>query len=396
MNEMKQGHHQQAQGFVQCSVVDSLTGSVVKVFPEQKNLILNQGMDRVAVDYWGDLFVYCAAGTGTTPTVVDSGTVTASQLLSTVTLSGSIFTSTGADAGKVIKWDSGETAMVATVVNPALVTVTSSGTVASDEFSVYNTNQTQLDAELKRTNNYLTGSPYTDTVVQGNHTTMQRTFDFTEESGSITYSELALGWDVGATDNFSRILLTAPVAVLPDQQLRVVYKLVLGILPATPQLHDVAIAGWPVVPAATTDGTELTQYLGLAYVDTDGNTQPNYDEGFTASEPSQLTNVGVFVSTDSSAPAAFGSSVDRVGTGAVSATGTYTAGNYYIDKTGVLDVATGNGTNLFSMGYGYHNPNLFFANSNTTLVFVFDEAQTKQNTNSLMLTWRFSWSRALS
>lgn len=396
MNEMKQSQHQQAQGFVQCSVVDALTGSVVKEYPRQKNLILNQGLDAVAENYWAYMFVYCAAGTGTTPTMVDSGTVTAAQLLSTVSLSGSIFTNTMTDAGKVIKWDSGENAMVVTVVNPTQVTVNSSGTVAADEFRVFNTNQTQLDAELKRTNNYLTGAPYTDTEVLGNHSTMRRTFDFTEEAVSVDYSEIAVGWNTGPTDNFARILLSSPVTVLPDQQLRVVYELVLAILPATPNSQTADIGGWPIAPAATTDGVEATQYLGLAYVDTDGNPQPNYDEGFTANEPSQLSNVGIFVSADGTPPNTFGSSVDRVAISSVAATGTYTGGNYYVDKTAIFDTSVGNGTNILSMGYGYHNPNLFFAGTNTTLVFVFDEAQTKENTRSLALTWRFSWTRALS
>lgn len=393
---MSQKQQQQAQGHVQCSVVDPATGSVVKEYPRQKNLILNQGLDAVATDYWASLFVYAAAGTGTTPTVVDSGTLTAAQFGTNVTLSGSVFTDTATDAGKVIKWDTNETAMVVTVLDPTAVTVNNSGTVAADEFRVFNTNQMGLAAELKRTNNYLTGSPYTDSELIGNNLVMRRTYDFTEESVTVDYSEIALGWDTGPTDNFARILLAAPVTVLPDQQLRVVYELTVEILPAANSAETAAIGGWPVAPAVTTNGTQATQFIGLAYVDTNGNAQPNYDAGFTANEPSQLSSVGIFVSADGTAPNAFGSSVNRVAIAAVAATGTYTAGNYYVDKTALFDTSTGNGTDIFSMGYGYHNPNLFSAGSNTTLVFVFDEAQTKENTRSLGLTWRFSWTRSLS
>ena len=393
---MSQKQQQQAQGHVQCSVVDTATGLVVKEYPRQKNLILNQGLEAVASAYWASLFVYAAAGTGTTPTVIDSGIVTAAQFGTSVTLSGSVFTDTATDAGKVIKWDTSETAMVVTVLDPTSVTVNNSGTVAADGFRVFNTNQTGLAAELKRTNNYLIGSPYTDSELSGNHLVLRRTYDFTEEVVSVDYSEIAVGWSTGPTDNFARILLAAPVTVLPDQQLRVVYELTVGILPATNNSTSAAIGGWPVAPAVTTDGVQATQFIGLAYVDTDGNTQPNYDAGFTANEPSQLSSVGLFVSTDGTPPNSFGSSVARVAIDAVAATGTYTAGNYYVDKTAVFDTSAGNGTNILSMGYGYHNPNLFFAGSNTTLVFVFNEAQTKENTRSLGLTWRFSWTRTLS
>ena len=82
MNQIIAGQHQQAQGWVQCFVVDAATGEVVKEYPRQKNLILNQGMDQVATNYWADCFVYCSAGIGTTPTSDDSSPTTAAQSVS--------------------------------------------------------------------------------------------------------------------------------------------------------------------------------------------------------------------------------------------------------------------------------------------------------------------------
>lgn len=399
MNEIIRTQHQRAQGFVQCFVVDAATGQVVKEYPRQKNLILNQGMDQVATNTWADLFVYCSAGIGVTPTSDDSAPTTATQAATTVTLSGGsfVFTDTATDSGKTIKWSTGEEAQIVTVTNPTTVVVNNSAVVPAAIFTVYRTNQTGLSNQLKRTNNYLTGSPYCGTTLASNVLKMRRTYDFTAEVGPVNYTEIGLGWHTSTpTAIFSRILLAVPVPVTAGQQLRVTYELQLSLLPASPVSKTAIIGGWPVAPALTTDGVEAIQFLGLNQVGTNGNTQ-NYDNGIIASEPSTTSSIGVFVSTTTTAPASFGSSITRTGTGVVAATrAAYVAGNWYVDKTGTLPVGTGNSTVLRSMGYGYHSPALFFAYNNTVMVFVFNEDQTKLNTHTLTLTWRFSWSRVLS
>jgi hypothetical protein len=399
MNQIIREQHQRAQGFVQCFVVDAATGKVVKEYPRQRNLILNQGMDQVATNYWADLFVYCSAGTGTTPTSDDSSPTTATQAGTTVTLSGGsfVFTNTLTDAGKVIKWDTGEEATIVTVTDPSTVVVNNSAVVPAADFIVYRTNQTGLSNQVKRTNTYLTGSSYCGTTLASNVFKMRRTYDFTAEVGTVNYTEIGLGWHVSTpTAIFSRILLAVPVPVNAGQQLRVTYELQLTLAPSSPVSKTAIIGGWPVAPASTTDGVESIQYLGVQQVNTSGNTQ-NYDGGITAGEPATTASVGVFVSDTSTAPASFGSAISRAGTGAVSATrAAYVVGQYYVDKSGTLPVGTGNSVALRSMGHGYHSPNLYFAYQSTTIVFVFNEAQTKLNTHTLTLTWRLSWSRVLS
>jgi hypothetical protein len=392
--------HQKAQGFVQCFVVDAASGKVVKEYPRQRNLILNQGMDQVAADVWANLFVYCSAGNGVTPTSDDSSPTTAAQSGTTVTLVGGsfVFTDTATDAGKIIKWDTGEEARISSVTNPTTVQVANSASVIAGDFTVYRTNQTGLSSQLKRTNTYLSGTPYTGTTLASNVLQMRRTYDFTAEVGTVNYTEVGPGWHVSSpTAIFSRILLTVPVTVNAGQQLRVTYELQLSVLPATSFSKTAIIGGWPVAPAGSTDGTEAVQYIGLQVVSAFGQTENSLDAGLGANEPSLTSPIGVFVSTTSTPPASFGSNIVRVGTGSVAATrAAYVAGNYYVDKSGTLPVGDGNSTGIFSMGYGYHNPNLQFAYVNTGMVFVFNEAQTKLNTHTLTLTWRFSWSRVLS
>lgn len=401
MSEMTRTPHQRARGYVQCFVVDAATGKVVKECPRQPNLILNQGLDRVAVNLWADLFAYCSGGTGTTPTSESGGVTTAQQAGSTVSLAGGsfTFTDTATDAGNTIKWATGEEAQITSVTNPTTVIVNTSTSVGPGTFTVYRTNQTQLTTEVKRTNTYLTGTPYCGSTVTGNLIAMRRTYDFTAEVGTVNYTEVAVGWsNTGLTNIFSRVLLSVPVSVTAGQQLRVTYQLEVTVLPSASFSKTAIINGWPVAPAVSTDGVEAVQFIGLSQVTTSGSTTTTTDSGQTASEPAQTGTIGVFLSPDATAPAAFGSSVNRsAGYAMNSATvAGYIAGTYYVDKSTTFPVGSGNATNWRSMGFGSHNPNLWFAWNSTTMVFVFTEAQTKLNTHTLTLTWRFSWSRVLS
>ena len=398
MNKNIRVAHQEAQGFVQCFVVEAATGRVVKEYPRQKNLILNQGMDAVASNTWAKCMEYCSAGIGVTPTSDDSSPTTATQVGNTVTLSGGsfVFTDTLTDAGKVIKWDTNEEAQIVTVTNPTTVVVNNSQSVSAGDFVVYRTNQTQLSNQLKRTSAVLAGSPYTGTTLTSNVYKLRRTFDFTAEVGTVNYTEIGLGWHTSTpTAIFSRILLAVPVPVTSGQQLRVTYELQLTLTPNAPVSKTAVIGGWPVAPALTTDGVECVQYVGMASVQTNGQTSGGYDNGLTANEPSG--GGSVFVSDTATAPTSFGSSVSRAGTGeAVTTTAAYVAGNWYVDKTGTLVVGSGNSVALRSMGYGPYVLPSYHSYTQNTMVFVFNEAQTKLNTHTLTLTWRFSWSRVLS
>lgn len=394
--------HQQARGYVQCFVVDAATGSVVRECPRQSNLILNAGMEQVAAQPWASLFQYCAAGTGITPTSDSGGATTASQAGNVVVLSGGLFTftDTATDSGKVIKWATNEEAQIVSITNPTTAVVNSFASVGAAQFVVYRTNQTQLGTELKRTNTYLTGAPNCQTIftLVTNIFAMRRTYDFTAEVAPVNYTEVGVGWSATAPANlFSRILLGAPVAVAAGQLLRVTYELQLTLFPLAAFAKTASISGWPVAPALTTNGTEALQLIGLQQVSTSGSVV-DYDNGGSSNEPSSASGNGIFLSTDDTAPAATGSSVNRsAGANYVDAvSAAYMPSTYYTDKTGVFLTVNGNGSNWSSMGYGAHNPNLWFAYDRTTMVFVFTEDQTKDNTFTLTLTWRFSWSRVLS
>jgi hypothetical protein len=90
--------HQSARGLYKVAVVDALTKKVVWEQPDWgKNLILNNGMDRIAVGTWCDCFLYGMAGTGVTPTRRYSNEVSADQAGTTVTATVGSLTFTSGD-----------------------------------------------------------------------------------------------------------------------------------------------------------------------------------------------------------------------------------------------------------------------------------------------------------
>jgi hypothetical protein len=395
---------QSAQGFMKWAVVDSATGEVVRDSGPDwiPNLILNNGLNGIYSRYWADSFLYAIAGLGTTPTSVDSDTTNASQSGTTVTADASFFGS--GDVGNMIKWDSGEEARITAFTSATSVTVANSATVGSGPFVMYNTNQTQLSNEVKRTNTYLTGSPNCMSTDTGTQVQLRRTYDFSVETGTVNYTEIGFSWtNTGANTTFSRILLPAPVQVLSGQQLRIVYELRISYAPTTPQSGSATINGWPISPATGTAGQYCIQMTGLALVSTTGATTVTN----TGNEPSFISdsNSGLscymFLSTNSTAINSAGSAPNRAGTNPalkVLAKAAYTTNSYVVDKSGTYAVGEANSTGWRSMGYGASSPNNTFPydTNRTNFVFLFDEAQTKPNTHTLTMTWRTTWSRTLS
>jgi hypothetical protein len=389
---------QACQGRMRWMVVDSKTQEVVRESGWIKNLILNLGMNRVAVNYYADCFTYCVAGTGVTPTNQASGATTAVQSGSSVTLSGGTFTftDTATDAGKIIKWDSsGEEATIVTVISPTSVTVSNSASVGSNTFVVYLTQQTGLTTEVKRTNTYLTGLGNCGTTYVGATGQHRRTFDFSAEVGTVVYTEVGFSWAASPGNNlFSRLLLPAPVTVNASQQLRIVYELWVTLVPSSPASKTAIITGW-----SSTTGNEQVVGGGLATIATSGLTNSSFP-GVYGNEPSLGSNLGVYLSTDSSAPATFNTGDDRSPNAAYTnlIAQAYVSDTYTRDKTAVFDLNTGNRSDWRSMGYGYHGPNVWFAyqSNYNCYVFVFDNPQEKLNTHTLTLTFRWSWSRVLS
>lgn len=414
---------QKARGYFRMQVLEGDTKAVVHDTGFKRNLILDQGLDMIASLAWCDTFLVCVIGNGTTPTTDSGGASTVSQSGTTVSVDSGSFTFAVGDVGKLIRWDSGgQTAKILAYIGTDSVTVDTSATVSAGTFAMYRVNQTGLASEIKRTNSYVGGAGNCQTVVVSNTLQHRRTWDFAAEAGSATYRELGVSPYYASGNNlFSRILLDTPVSLLAGQILRVTYELHVTLTPTTPQSLTANIAGWPVLPAVDTNGVQQWQYVGMSSVGSGGTTtpydiagycmEPAFGNGISFSVPngsstppttSTLTVAGayIFLSNNNAAPAAFGTAVNRSTTRALGGSSLlgYTAGNFYRDKTYTYGLGEANRVDWRSMGIGPTDvTNL--TNNNATqysgFVFVFDDFQTKLNTYTLQLIWRFTWNRDL-
>lgn len=386
------------EGFVDCSVVDSKTGEVIRSYPRQHNLILNYGLN-----YWCTTHSLingigvAVVGTGTTVTGMDSSPTTAAQSGTTVNLSGGslLFTDTSTDAGRMIKWDTGEEAMIITVSSTTQATVTPSQSVSAGDFNYYYTNQAGLATEVKRTNTYLssagangtTGPSMTGATAT---ITMWHTYDFSAETVVRSYTELGFSSSLSAGNNlWSRIKLASPVALEVAQQLRVKYTINCILSPITSTAVDTSvITGWtgavgdymPIKFAIATTATE------------NGSSQPFDPAGnmfvilsdWVPTWPPTFNLLPAPV--DNSVPSIYGNYTSLL---------TYTTNSFYRDKTITFPVESGNSNAIRSIVIGYTS--YYGAQySGVHWIFLMDSAQTKDNTHTLTLTFRVSVGRVLA
>lgn len=394
------------RGAYRISILDAKSKKVLWEQPDWlPNVILNDGMDRVATNSICNAFLYGSVGTGTSTDNVSGGTTQATTTGTTVDLTGGSFlfdTGSPGDVGNVIKWDNtGFEGRIVSVASTIQATITPlPGVGQTGTFVLYRTNRTGLQAESKRTTTYVGIAPFNQTVLSGADLTHTRTWDFTEEVGSVTYNEVGTTWNsTFGTPNttFSRKNLAVPVSLVAGQQLRLQYRLTLTMSPsvATPKLANVS--GWPVAPSTVTDGDESFQYVGLSSVTTTGGTSV-YDAGQACNEPSASTSVAIFLSPSSAVLTALAAVPPSRQTNSTQKTVTlvaYSALSFQRIKQVDFTSGEANRTDFRSMGVG-STVSGFHSADRTGIAFVFDESQTKDNAHTLNLQWIYSWSRVLT
>lgn len=240
-------------------------GKVISETDWAPNLILDAGMDRLVTTKICDLFTHAVAGTGNTPTSDDSGAVTATTSGTTCTASGAFFAA--GDVGKLLRFDTGEKAMITGFTSTTVVTLASSLGVTAQLFTLYRVGQTSLATEVKRSNTYLTGTGNTETTRSGSTFTHRRTYDFTVEVGNVNYSEIGFSHTatVAANLNTRALFSGGAVTVLTGQQLRVIYDFLVTVSPTTSTAVEPTITGWPslsqsVTADSTTDKITLASH----------------------------------------------------------------------------------------------------------------------------------------
>jgi hypothetical protein len=234
-------------------------GKVVSETDFAPNLILENGMNKIATTAICNLFLYCAVGSGSTPTQDSSGAITATATGTAVTSGTAIFAA--GDVGKLLRFATGEKSIITAYTDSTHVTVATAMEVAAATlFTMYRIAQTGLDTEVARTGTYLTGAGNCGSTLAGAVNTHQRTFDFPIEASDQTYNEVGFSdlSAAGANLNMRGIFAGAPVSVLTGQQLRVIYFVLVTVSPISPRDREVTISGWPSLayPVVFDDGTD--------------------------------------------------------------------------------------------------------------------------------------------
>lgn len=209
---------------------------VVRDYGWQDNLILDQGLDKIAIMPINQVFVACCCGTGSNPTFKNPNT--------TATVSGNALTATApafalSDLdGDCVFGSLQQRFKIEAYTDPQHVTLFQSGSIpTATPFTIEYTNQAILAGEVKRTTVYLTTPGACGSIINPGNVVLWRTFLFDPETTEVTYTELGFSDSSAAGPNlFSRVVLATPVsligpqAALPSgQQLQVTYQLTVGI-----------------------------------------------------------------------------------------------------------------------------------------------------------------------
>lgn len=389
---------QMARGVVRCQVVDARTRRVVKDYDPQKNLILNQGLDMIAVRSWANCFLKCAAGTGTRATQTDPAPTLLSQTGTVLQLTGGsfVFTDTMTDAGKVIKWVSGQEAMIVSVDSPTQARAADAKTIFAKSFKVFLTQQTGLQTETGRSGTYFTGESGCGTTLSaGTGTgTLRRSFDFPTQMGSpITYKEVGFSNTASAGANlFSRVLLTVPVLVNPGQLLRVIYDLSITASPFVPVSRNANISGW------VASGSDVLETWGLMGVNGVGATVAiqTYASVIDVNGNEPSADTWVLLGSDTTAVQAFGSDpVNRFVTGdslRQLVIDDYIPLTFVRTKSIIFLRTDAVKTTLRTLALGNQNTSTDIA---CFYVFRFSANQSKDVAHELSLAFKFTWGRII-
>lgn len=414
-------------GAYRVQVVDASTKEVVQDHGWNKNMITNTGMDYIASNNLGNLSYYACIGTGNRPNCLDFTYTGIAQSGSTIGLVavGEIgsFTATTASytavqVGDEI-YDQDFSMSTVLAVAPTLLTVDSNNYYTDPKaFSVWKVSQTKLQAEIHRTSNFYPGSSSAvgfncGTIFSGSTMFYRRTWDFPTETQTQSINEVGVSPSSTANGNvFSRVLLPYTITLSPGQLMRLTYELTCSYNNVTASFGTASITQWPVAPSTTTYYTASVQNWLVSYVTTSGGTsiwstyQASLEPAVGGPDYGNYGTNGCafFGSENSESVANFPNAVTRNQNVAITNNATpeaYTAGTYTRTKVGTFDIYSLNSSNIRSLGFGcyqqyqYGNLSQPYNNGSQGYVMVFDQPQTKLNTQTLTLRWRWNWGRVL-
>jgi hypothetical protein len=350
-------------------------GCVIKQNAPKRNLLLDSGLDGIAVRSFWDSFSRCVLGDGTTPTKRDSGAITVTISSETATASAGYFEA--GDVGRLLKLDSGQEVYIDGFTSTTEVSVTGATDDSASQATIWYVNETGHGNELVRTSDLSGVSNDEDATWNGSILTFQREFLFPVEVSSRTYREI--GWShtssVGG-NLFGRDLIPGGGdSIAPGQQYKVLVKLQLTPSPIT-QRAESNVGG-----DFDTSGTSILQTLFGAFEGPTGGDA----SGDGNLEPSNSPTIGIFTSAPTLRTSPSTSYLDNLPNSKAGTFASYTAKTFEKIATAKWSTSEVNG-DIFGVGYG----------ANQSLIHKFDVAQTKDSDHTLELSFKLSWGRTLT
>lgn len=427
------------QGFYKVAVVDTNTGQEVWRQPDwKKNLILNNGMDAVAATPFNTCMRIGIAGLGDRMNFITSSASQGSIINGFLYLdvqpggiqdfsssiyegyTGSLYT------GDVVRFLDGTEVMItssAVTNNSGVVSdlsasiINTASVVSTQSFTIWKTSQTGLQYEVRRAGTGIATSSYLDLYNGTNFNAPSgtfmhyRTYDFGSESISRSYTEVGVGFSAAAQSRtvFSRIRLPAPVTLSFDQRLRMVYGLFVQYAPtASIYVPNATITGWPVAPSTNTNTTQSIQvfnnYTLGSTVGTNGD-DTTTAVGAVSLEPwSSGANSIIWASANSQSLYDITGSlgpIDRIQSASSvnSIIAPYVCGSFTQYKYGTLGLNDSNSDRLYFIGVGTRISFPLFYNpwyETPGYAVRFDHPQTKTDTQTLTLNFKWTWARVLA
>lgn len=264
---------------IKTQIREVVSNRIIKDNPWSKNLVLNTGLNAMALNASNGISCKPAALTsvvligdnataGGTPTSFPSTPTTISQAAFTATASAPFFTA--AMVGMLLKYGSGGGGAeyyITAFTSSTVVTVDTSATVAASVVTVWNVSQTTLNNFLFQSSTYQTNAGDNQTTYTADTVTFKRTVTFTPQVSAYNVNEI--GYAPNTTGGHivaGRIVLGSTDVVGPTNYYVIIISLALTVSPAAPSA---------VVNVGTnidTSGNAMNELFGFGTVGANGNT----------------------------------------------------------------------------------------------------------------------------
>lgn len=262
---------------IETRIMDVKTGKPVKT-QKKKNLMLDSGLNAIARSSALGLGTVpcsvaanCLIGSGSTANSISSGAVTFTQSGTTITASGSFFTS--GMVGWIFKYGTGSggtEVYITAFTDSTHVTVGTSGTVGTPTVAtVWNVARTTLDTFLFSSSTYQTNAGDCGSTISGNQVTHKRTYIFAQQGSPYTVNEIGYAPAIVSNRVCGRVVLGSSDNVGTSNFYVVVISITVTYTPSTP------LAVTNVGTNINTAGNLMIEVMNIGIVTSTGGTQVN-------------------------------------------------------------------------------------------------------------------------